>query len=200
MPPASMPFFVSTGRQASRYEASGHQRRNPAGGAFVSSGVRVPISKVYRAFPELDPFDDEQCELFVHQATSGSLRRRAVGLGYKLLALVVGLATWAFVFAMAAAMLSALRLPQTLIDVLGVLGAAGFVFVPALAALVARDQWLRRTVKARLVSARCPGCEYSLLGLPVQDGRVACPECGEQLHLERMGLTPRDLIAAAVPV
>jgi hypothetical protein len=157
--------------------------------------VRVPISKVYRAFPELDRFDDGQCELFVHQASRGSLRRRAVAAAMQVLAASCAFMAWMFAFAVGRAIVSGLHLRGAAEGIATLGGIVGFVLVPALAALIARDVWLRRSIRARLVSARCPGCEYSLLGLPVTMGVAVCPECGEQLDLERMGLTPKDLMA-----
>ncbi|MCC6660402.1 MAG: hypothetical protein IT437_05905 [Phycisphaerales bacterium] len=157
--------------------------------------MRLPYSKVYRAFPELDRFDDGQCRLFVRQATAGSLRRRAAGAGLQLLAAVCGVFAWLLIVGVGQSLLRLLR-DGAVRDVLTIVLAAGLVFVPSIAALITRDAWLRRSVRARLVSARCPGCEYSLLGLPVVLGVAVCPECGQELDLERMGLTPKDLIAS----
>jgi hypothetical protein len=157
--------------------------------------VRVPISKVYRAFPELDPFDDEQCELFVRQATRGSLRRHAQGWALKVLAFAAGLIVWIFAVALGGLVVDAFRLTAPVQNVLVIPMMVGFVLIPGMALLFVRDIWLRRSIKARLVSARCPACEYSLLGLPIVMGLAVCPECGEQLDLERMGLTPKDLMA-----
>lgn len=38
---------------------------------------------------------------------------------------------------------------------------------------------VRRALREVLVTCPCPKCDFPLHGLPVADGRLRCPECGE---------------------
>lgn len=142
--------------------------------------MRLLTRTVYRAFPELDSFDDGLCRAFVRVAAS-SWRARAVR--YLSVALI-GVATLALAIVLSAALhnwralskfddgprllLASVPLTLTL--------AAGF-----LAAMLVRDRLLRRRVR-KLIRDRggCPHCGYRLLGVPVDaELRVVCPECGK---------------------
>lgn len=43
--------------------------------------MRIPLNKVYRAFPELDQFSDEQCEVFVKRVLSVRIQTILVRVG-----------------------------------------------------------------------------------------------------------------------
>jgi hypothetical protein len=161
--------------------------------------MRIPVSKVYRAFPELDRFDDESCERYVRQAMQVALKRRVhrhlleVGIG----ALVfLGLLTLGLLMFRA---VGAPLMTPGIGSIILLVYYSVLVAVPIVASLMARDWWLRRAVALRLRSARCPKCEYSLLGLPVQRDAVLCPECGERVDLESHGLTIDDVLGHAEP-
>lgn len=141
------------------------------------------MSKVWRAFPELDRFDDERCARFVKAA-----KRR-----WWLVAVVQGLAAFlAWLLLAVPATILARWLSNTVSQklVLGDVGfmgvsavvmslAMGLAFVPM---LLLKDWRLRRRI-AMLIAARgsCGGCGYGLLGLPVPESlRVTCPECGRE--------------------
>lgn len=145
--------------------------------------MRVPFSKIYRAFPELDRFDDAECKRFVLLAKRHKrLLLLAVGFASALVGLLVafgitvGVATLMNAHAtqgprgdLFAAFVIALVLAQ-------------LIALPMLSWLVSRDVVLRRTLRKRIDTGRC-SCGYTLLGLvPVagRDGRpeVQCPECG----------------------
>ncbi len=156
--------------------------------------MRLPWDKIYRAFPELDPFSDEECERFVDRARA---QRPISGL-----AALAGAAVFIVAFPLGLAVVR--RLPQPglppdgpfeLYAVLFILGTVG---AGALAGLLVRDRLLIRAIRDRVTLARCPACHYSLLGLKVQtegwETRVRCPECGAEHDLAAIGLTAADLI------
>jgi ribosomal protein S27E len=164
--------------------------------------MRLPLAKVYRAFPELDRFTDEQCAEYVRQ-----VRRRFRG-GRRVHGFVLNVATFGlaltvffgmiFVFiaeggdrGIGAAMLNH-----------PVFGAFAIGTATAAPAMLLRywlkHRWLRRRIRAHMGEIRCAQCRYLLLRLAVRDGVVTCPECGEQLVLASLGLAPEDVMATTV--
>ncbi len=157
--------------------------------------MRLPLRKVYRAFPELDRFSDEECERYVLQARA----QRRIGPHPYLVG--VGVA-FACLFTLVALGRSVARTMRTH-AVMEVLVPLGTCIVPAalgmLAGLAVRDWLLRRALRKRIDNARCTTCRHSLLGLPLLEPRseteaVRCPECGSVMVLERLGLTAADLM------
>ena len=156
--------------------------------------MRVPLSKVYRAFPELDRFSDEQCQGWQRLANDyWPWKRLAVSIAivaafpavFVVTAIVIG------VFA-AATGLTLQRAGQTTdLFVPLILGVP--ILMGALASLGIRDWWTRRCLR-RFIDDRLCGCGYSLLGLPeepqTQGVAVHCPECGVWHRVDsRTGLT-----------
>ncbi len=147
--------------------------------------MRLIRSKIYRAFPELDRFGDDQCVRFVIAANS-SWFGRAVRWT------VVG--TLGVIAMLAGAMLAALTVTRfeesdgPLAMLLGGLVLIGATLGGMVGALVARDGLLRRRVRRMIAECgSCARCRYSLLGVRVgEDLRAICPECG----------TPREVDAA----
>lgn len=143
--------------------------------------MRLIVSKLYRAFPELDRFSDEQCELFVRAANRSWAWRLARWLVIALLAVGV-------VAAGMGVTAVAIGLSRVWNSVLGHLGSAtalGAVLLVGFAALlVVRDRLLARRVRCLLNDrGRCFECGYSLLGTPVgSDLMVVCPECGSRVE------------------
>jgi ribosomal protein L37AE/L43A len=157
--------------------------------------MRLPLTKIYRAFPELDPFTDQQCTAYL--ATAKQRHRVRTQLG-ALVAILVMLFAWTFigtVFGLSAATLPRRMQTQFGWDLLFAIGFGTVVFLGALCGLWVRDRWLRWLVRMELSEAKCPDCDYSLLGLRIESGSVMCPECGGVWVLEELGLTPADLIA-----
>lgn len=161
--------------------------------------MRLPYAKVYRAFPELDRFSDAECERFVLQATRGSFRRWLQRTTLRTGAALAAFIAWFAVMLLLNGLLGAIRSRADWVSVVMVAFSTGFVAFPLIVSLLVRDAWLRRAVRARLVSAQCPACEYSMLGLPVVNGIAKCPECGQGLDLAKLGLTPADLLCPAEP-
>lgn len=148
--------------------------------------MRLIRRKIYRAFPELDRFSDDQCARFVLAANSSWLRR---------------LVRWALVgfvtaVALPAAVAGAVALGELLDKKMVFNGTIGFLgwgllLIAAcgaglLVGLIARDLLLRLRIR-RLIHRRgsCPNCHYSLLGMRVgHDLNIVCPECGRKTEAD----------------
>ena len=164
--------------------------------------MRLPVSKIYRAFPELDRFSDEQCELFVYRARlARSFESMNTVVMFAVVA-AVGLCCAAQAM-LSGALLGFLRRTfgsnLKAQDLQLALSLAMWIAVPALAGLLARDVFLRRRLRdviwRRLEQVRCPHCRYSLLGQRVSDSLIRCPECGGTTTLQTLGLaSEEDLI------
>jgi hypothetical protein len=156
--------------------------------------MRLPVGKVYRAFPELDQFSDEECIGYVKAIEND--RRFLLKYTVAMLGTMFG----------GPALFSVTLAPfktqvQSLHPYVAFTLVACLLVVWVVSALLVRDWMLRRALATRLMSARCPQCVYSLLGLQVFDGNVRCPECGETFNLVAHGLTPAQiLVNPAVPV
>jgi hypothetical protein len=158
--------------------------------------VRFPWNRIYRAFPELDRFSDEECERFLLQARA----QRRIGPLPGLLALV-GIAGWCIA---AVPMVQSwfrrgyFRGPGPIDPVRTGALIAAVVGSTLLVYYLARDFRLRRALRHRIDNARCPGCRQSLLGLPLlaetPSPAVRCTECGEAIELGAIGLTPADIL------
>lgn len=159
--------------------------------------MRLPVRKLYRAFPELDPFSDEECERYLLQAYA---QRRVTGLP-----LLAGAQIWIVASAALLQFKSSLfpRLRGGVIPDLDLLIiTAGPMAAALVTGFLVRDWLLRRALARRLDSVRCTRCRQSLMGLPLLntgDGRhaVRCTECGSVMWLAAMGLVPADLMARA---
>jgi hypothetical protein len=150
--------------------------------------MRIPYHNVCRAFPELDPFSDEQCQRFL-QAT---LRRHWISRqGIRLLMIVVFSAGWILLTLITMPIVLSLgpryitwQVPTAFISV--IIGA----FAGGVAGLMIRDRWLRMVLRRRLLELACPACTYSLLGLAAQDGIIICPECGVPFEMTKENVEP----------
>lgn len=144
--------------------------------------MRIPGRKIWRAFPELDEFSDDQCRRFVKRAWGGWVQRTlasafVIGTFIATLTIVGWAMAWAFHsfdldnrkrysdFAIGAAA-AALAL------VVGV--TAPFL------AMLARDFLLRSFIwRVINIGGVCHACSYALYGLPLSERfECACPECG----------------------
>jgi ribosomal protein S27AE len=164
--------------------------------------MRIPRSKPWRAFPELDRFSDRVCRAYLRTATSASwvTSPRVVYPALLLLGLIlwvgVTIAGWWGMWLLGQSVFNPSPYwALLLIGVLPVVVAAG---VP----ILLRDFWLRKRLAAQLTRCACSGCGYSLLGLtptPDANGRdhVDCPECGARIDLAEHGLNPSDLLPKA---
>jgi len=155
----------------------------------------VPFRKIYRAFPELDRFTDDECERYVRYV------RIDRGWGYRVAE--IGVIAAVLLCTGVAARVVFHRSVYLAIDeasiaptVLAATAAIGAMFAAVAAAIVLfRDLSLRSAIRARLDHARCPACRYSLLGLRADHDRVVCPECAFAVVLSRHQLTEQDIVA-----
>ncbi len=159
---------------------------------------RIPLARIYRAFPELDPFSDAQCERFVQRVRATSWYRPSL---WSLLAVTsaVSMAGAGIVNVALDDRLFWLSLNQRWADNLQI-GSwlLSLLAVPAFAGLITRDLllrgFLRRAISMRLDRVRCRTCRYILIGQVQRDGVIRCPECSTQTTLRDLGITADDLI------
>ena len=143
--------------------------------------MRIPGTKVWRAFAELDQFDDARCANFIAAAKRGP----GYWFGWVLMVL---LGIVAFAATCAAGLLT---FWATLTDQFGILDwRAAFTVVTAtvygvISPLLLRDWLLIRRVRRLLKQrGRCGQCGYSILGLLVDEhNSLTCPECGNRLEV-----------------
>lgn len=142
---------------------------------------RMLVRKLWRAFPELDAYSDEECIAFVKLARSRVLWRlmqlAVVGAVFAGTAVALLLAA-GFITQLVQA--NAQWIPDAAFVALGI---GGVIVVPATSitsAFLARDFLLRRRLRHILRdTGSCTMCGYSLVGLPIPDSlKVNCPECG----------------------
>ncbi|GMV25304.1 MAG: hypothetical protein AMXMBFR58_13350 [Phycisphaerae bacterium] len=166
--------------------------------------MRIPASKVYRAFPELDRFPDEVCEQYMRYVLGRYGRPMRVVtrvLWAACLVLCVFISPFAAIAGNRLAYWMAKHgLPDSNAWMLGaaaIMLVAGVLLVVMV--LAVRDVMLRRLLLGRILEARCPFCSYSLLGLAVDEhGGVLCPECGKRSSLADRKLTVQDVLGDAL--
>jgi hypothetical protein len=143
---------------------------------------RLLTRQLYRAFPELDAYSEEQCRRFM----------KAAGRGMKawwhgVLFFVVAVAGLAGAIAGGAAIfgwhddyLTRLRRDDVMVTIGADLACGLLLPIGPFGALLARDWLLQRRVRWVLRSrASCPACRYGLIGLPLSpESTITCPECG----------------------
>ncbi len=162
--------------------------------------MRIPLQNIWRAFPELDAFSDEQCERFVESATrdfrGSATRTAAITIALSALGVVLTGMTARFLWQISRDWLHTRLTAARFRDI----GDAYLIVVCVLiaislclAVLITRDQWLIRTITRKVRQAGCHKCGYSLLGLEACMGVVRCPECGAGFNLRDAGLTAADL-------
>lgn len=70
--------------------------------------------------------------------------------------------------------------------------------VTSTVAAVVRWKLITNSIRRLMNRAGCPYCEFSLVGLSIENGGVVCPECGERLLLSELGLSREDLLPDTV--
>ncbi len=145
---------------------------------------RWVVRHIWRAFPELDTYSDDECRTFVR-----AVRRERILTAIRALllaaapttAVVGGMIIAAVVYEwLETYSLSESVLGSTLQLTAVGLSMAAVGLVSALTCLVLRDWLLRRRLHAVLdVGGHCRGCGYSFIGLIIPESlRIRCPECG----------------------
>lgn len=164
--------------------------------------MRLPRDKIWRAFPALDAFSDEQCRIFVERAGNEYRSAKMAVIGGTIAAmgvvLPIGFALLNALWGLLERRLQQSRGEYATRDLQGLV-VFGIVmlllFCGCIAVLVARDRWLIWTITRRIRQAACQGCGYSLLGLTPMAGVVMCPECNQPYDLLAAGMTEADLLA-----
>lgn len=150
--------------------------------------MRIPRSKVWRAFPELDRFSDEACRRFVRSPSVGGVRRwlrvvcsgSAAAAGIWLSSELVPSASRAF----DDRWLIRGTLPSTVSEFVSLITIAfvstALASIGPIAGLFVRDRMLKAAIRRMLAAqGTCERCGYSLLGLRIDaESRAECPECG----------------------
>src|ERR1051325_2062751 len=134
--------------------------------------MRLLVRRIYRAFPELDQYADEQCRRFVRAANRGWRR----GAHWFLIAIVVAgglmlslrIADWGI--ECAEEYQNQQRRDVVMADVTAFVASVPALLIGPLAALVVRDLLLRLRLRRILrEDSSCPKCHYGLIGLEVSD-------------------------------
>lgn len=163
--------------------------------------MRLITLKLYRAFPELDDYTDEQCvELMgrVGRNLGSKALTYAAAIGTFFLTAVATCIGYTLFAAAMESLGIKLQNPGNAVVVVVFIAIVIVFALPAFAALLVRDILVRRqvyrAVRLFLDHVRCPQCNYLLLGQRAVDGAVRCPECGASTMLAALGITEEDLI------
>ncbi|MFG0259812.1 MAG: hypothetical protein ACF8LK_05600, partial [Phycisphaerales bacterium JB041] len=150
--------------------------------------MRIPVGRIYRAFPELDRFTDAQGEQFVRAACKRGWRRHVHRVLILLFLLIAWIIAWLLLM-LGAYLLDrfapTLHRSNAAFWTLGTLSILLFA-APIALTLPVKDWFLLRRLRL-VIRARgtCPACQYSLLGAMVDDRDiVVCPECGMGLEAD----------------
>jgi DNA-directed RNA polymerase subunit RPC12/RpoP len=170
----------------------------------LRSTVRIPATKVYRAFAEFDRFDDQRCEAYIaymHRTPGNHLALAKVILLFTGLAgmfVCVGLSAVVSDWLKGFIHPSVTPFRRDEIQTFYLLACiASSWFALMLGLLTVRDLHLRSVLRRQLRGVRCQVCSYSLLGMPVVEGVVQCPECGDKFTIALRGLREEDFKVGA---
>lgn len=148
---------------------------------------RIPRHRIYRAFPELDAFNDGQCQDFLQRATATRARWLArwaaclMASAVVAMAVLFGMVWWIDIQNRSGGWGTMLLLELGFL-VAVLVGAA----LPVFTAILLRDLLLRRRIEQVIRSSgACGECGYKILGIAADtDFRVTCPECGHKTLVE----------------
>jgi|GEM_PF-2485966 len=144
--------------------------------------MRLLTRTLHRAFPELDPFDDDQCSRFVKRARQGAGKKAVLVIGVLAVAIpLLAVGVW-----VTGIMYSRLRVELYWPAIVSSASfqwagiAACSLGIGPVAGFIVRDRLLRRWVRIILTTqGQCPACGYNVLGLRLnEESAVQCPECG----------------------
>ncbi len=163
--------------------------------------MRLISLKIWRAFPELDQYEDDVCRNYVRHALR--LSNIWKGAAFTLLTLFLSFLIWVVVIMLSVDAVedfsSSARGGFKLF--LGLLMMSllftGVIWFPVLCAFLVRDRWLRHSILSQLRTTDCSGCGYQLIGLTIQEADgvkfVTCPECGNHTMLNTGHITEADI-------
>ncbi|MBL4702778.1 MAG: hypothetical protein JKX85_16155 [Phycisphaeraceae bacterium] len=165
--------------------------------------MRIITRKLYRAFPELDRFTDDQCIQYMRNIKQ---RKLLFSLRIILLPTIIGIIHLLGIPIALKFIAYQFKSYGTFIDSLGdtsflffwstffVIWLGGTAFLP----LCLRDKLLGKKVlkiiNNQLEKTRCRNCSYSLIGQTPKSDQLSCPECGADTTLQTLGITEEDLI------
>lgn len=147
---------------------------------------RLPVKHLYRAFPELDTYSDEQCQRFM-RASRGGFARTIVHAAIILAITIAGFIggslflIWFISSTTQNVPIMNLGRPAPLWQaILYTILIIATVALGPILGFLARDFLVIDRIRWILRSrGLCPTCRYSLVGLAVDaESRVLCPECG----------------------
>ena len=155
--------------------------------------MRLLTRKIYRAFPELDQFDDEACVRYIRRVWS---QKNSWKFWLMLIALVpISWVLW-FAIMIGSSEIFDLSVFPEMSDILTLM-LTGFIWMPIIAGFLARDLWLYRQLRKQIDGAVCEDCGYCLVGLEIDKSEaiesVMCPECGDQNILDDQRLAREDI-------
>ena len=158
--------------------------------------MRLLTTKIWRAYPELDRYDDDFCKRYIKRAKR--LQNAWKFWVMMIFALPVSLGVWVgLMFATGFILNEYLYdVSFTLETTIFLFAGTGVAWMPAFTALLIRDRWLHRCIRKQLFGVQCPPCGYSLIGLSIDspdNPSVHCPECGQVTLLSDLGLTEADI-------
>ncbi len=163
--------------------------------------MRIVTSKLYRAFPELDHLTDEQCERLIRRVRNQRFNAWKTACMSIVAVVATTVAAIVLVFLMGSMLgdwLEKTDLRQTIAAWISIIAIIGW---PAFMGLITRDVYLRHGLMIALNDyierVRCLKCQYILIGLPAEAGRVTCSECGHMMTLDSLGASEQDLIPPA---
>ena len=116
--------------------------------------MRILSRKIWRAFPELDQFDDETCQRYMNRLTK--VHESKYGCMLLVFILVASFTAWVFIE------YNALVLLGMLLDARGIklgmyseifvilVAYSGYIWFPWVSILLLRDRWLYRGIRKQL--------------------------------------------------
>lgn len=154
------------------------------------------VLRQHLSIPEVEKYSDEQYERLIIQAR---IRRGDAIWVLPLAAGIVAAGAWTGASALMAMVLSKSFSPAALASHIGNfrwIGLNAAVMITLFLAAAVGLRWLMivRSIRNILNRAGCPFCDFSLVGLKVEHGRVKCPECGSDVFLHEHRLNADDLI------
>lgn len=153
--------------------------------------MRLPVSKAYRAFPELDAFTDAECERLAFRARAyTSWYPSEGGTGIFLVFSVLGV-LGAFLTGWLLSLSRTRDHSQHDLIPGGVLIA--FMAAGVILGLCYRDYRTRTIVAAQVRRTACPGCGNSLLGSPRSADSVRCSKCAAVHAFTSLKIIGEDL-------
>lgn len=147
--------------------------------------MRIPHSKVWRAFPEFDRFSDESCRAFVRQVSRSGPRAGRIWAASVLLGCLGLVVMYQVLYRIRDSFFNDPHVFDISTPGLVLLSVL-LISAGVLSGLVVRDVMLRLELR-RLVgsSAQCPRCGYLRIGLHIDERNgVRCPECAFATELD----------------